>query len=36
VVTIAVQKVYISGIVRYCIKLSLHDLQKSVFNVSDI
>jgi len=34
--TIAVQKVYVSGIVRYCIKLSLHDLQKSMFNVSDM
>lgn len=36
VVIIAVKKVCVSGIVTYCIKLSLHDLQKSMFNVSYI
>jgi hypothetical protein len=36
VVTIAIQKVYVSDVITYCIKLSLHDLQKSMFNVADI
>jgi hypothetical protein len=35
-VTIDVQKVHVSGVVTYCIKLSLHDLQKSMYNVSYI